>query len=156
MRDIEISLQGVSESNFDPTSKRKSIRFWSQRNDRMWIPPKQYYGTIKTPSQAFTLSSETLGPMDQKSQAQHPHFWTKIRSKNWSKIANICRNWTKLGQNPVELIVLETLGGIPEPNLNQNVSKNSKKNNKLRTLTPWEYMARAYMTYWLYDWNIPK
>ena len=78
--------------------------------------------------------------------SQHPHSWTKTRqklkytSKNWSKIANICRNWTKLGRNPVELIVPETLGGVPKPNLNQRVSKKQKNNkkNKLRTLTPWE------------------
>ena len=36
------------------------------------------------------------------------------------------RNWTKLGRNPIELDVPETLGGIPGPDSDQNGPKNQK------------------------------
>ena len=36
----------------------------------------------------------------------------------------------KLGRNPIELVVLEPLGGVPEPNLDHNGPKNQKLKQK--------------------------
>ena len=39
----------------------------------------------------------------------------------------------KLGRNPIELVILEPLGGVPEPNLDHNGPKNQKiKQQKLK------------------------
>ena len=38
-------------------------------------------------------------------------------------IANIGRNWMKLGRNPIELVVPERLGGVRGPNLDRNGPK---------------------------------
>ena len=35
-------------------------------------------------------------------------------------LLNMGPNWMKLGRNPIELMVLEPLEGVPEPNLDHN------------------------------------
>ena len=50
--------------------------------------------------------------------------------ENSSNITNILRKWIRLGRNPIELVVLEPLGGVPELNLDQNEKlKNKNKTN---------------------------
>ena len=40
----------------------------------------------------------------------------------------------KLGPNPIELVVLEPLGGVPEPDLDQNGPTNKKYKTKKNIL----------------------
>ena len=67
------------------------------------------------------LKVKTLGPREEKIIRSQPLifelFWIDLLVENWSKIANIARNWMKLGQNPIELIVLEALEGVLVSNL---------------------------------------
>ena len=83
--------------------------------------------TIGSQPKVKGVKVKTLGPVDVKI----------IRSKtfnfgidNWSKFANHGPNWTKLGRNPIELIVLEPLEGVPEPNLDHNGPKIKKLSTK--------------------------
>ena len=48
----------------------------------------------------------------------------RFLNENWSKIAKIDRNWTIPGRNSIELVVPEALGGLPEPDLDQDGPKN--------------------------------
>ena len=84
-------------------------------------PLKVLSNTVGSQPKVKGAKVKTLGPREEKIIRSQPLifelFWIDLLVENWSKIANIVRNWMKLGQNPIELIVLEALEGVPESNL---------------------------------------
>ena len=71
----------------------------------------------------YGYGSFSLATVREDRPPAHNFFGVDFLVGNWSKIANIGRNWTKLGRNSIELVVPEPLGGLPVPNLDQDGPK---------------------------------